>query len=241
MAEKPTASQLNKLGERLRKGTSTDDDIRALNDYRESFRQAYEQAVKVLESLDLDVGGRSAKTVGSIVAKLAREKTRLSTMQDIAGCRVEVSNRLEQDRIVGEIVNLFPGCKVDDRRARPSHGYRAVHVIVEVDGCPVEIQVRTTLQNAWAQTTERLADRIDPAIKYGVGSDEVVARLAMASETVQEIEEDEIKLMGFQGLDLDENGKILLEFTEQLLAHRKELLHQILEKLILSITGEARD
>jgi putative GTP pyrophosphokinase len=241
MSEKPSASQLNKLGERLRKGTATDDDIRALNDYRESFRPAYERVVTALESLGLDVGGRSAKTVGSIVAKLAREKTRLSTMQDIAGCRVEVSNRLEQDRIVGEITNLFSGCKVDDRRAKPSHGYRAVHVIVVVDGCPVEIQVRTTLQNAWAQTTERLADRIDPAIKYGGGSDEVLARLTMASETVQEIEQDEIKVAGFQKMDFDENAKILLGAIEHILADRKNLLNEILEKLILSITGEAGD
>jgi hypothetical protein len=77
MAEKPTASQLNKLGERLRKGRAKDDDIRALNDFRESFRPAFERVVGELESLGLAVGGRAAKTMGSIVAKLEREKTRL--------------------------------------------------------------------------------------------------------------------------------------------------------------------
>jgi hypothetical protein len=45
MAEKPTASQLNRLGERLRKGQANYDDIRALNDFRESFRAAFERVV----------------------------------------------------------------------------------------------------------------------------------------------------------------------------------------------------
>jgi (p)ppGpp synthase/HD superfamily hydrolase len=147
MADKRTASRLNKLGERLRKGQTDDNDIRALNDFRESFRPAFDNVVAALESLGLQVGGRSAKTTGSIVAKLAREKTRLSTMQDIAGCRVQVQNRIEQDSFVEQILKLFPGSKVDDRRVKPSHGYRAVHVIANVDGSPVEIQIRTVLQN----------------------------------------------------------------------------------------------
>jgi ppGpp synthetase/RelA/SpoT-type nucleotidyltranferase len=36
---------------------------------------------------------------------------------------------------------------VIDRREKPSHGYRAVHVIVECGGRMVEIQVRTELQH----------------------------------------------------------------------------------------------
>lgn len=241
MAEKLTASQLNKLGERLRKGTATDDDIRTLNDYKELFRPAYERVKNALESLDLEVGGRDAKSIGSITAKVEREKTRLSRMQDIAGCRVEVPDRIEQDRIVGKIVELFPGARIDDKRRRPTHGYRAVHVIVTVDGLPVEIQVRTTTQNYWAQTTERLADRIDPAIKYGGGPDDIRARLSEASDAIELMEIDEIKIAGFHQLKLDNEGIILLRFTEDLLAQRKDLLRQILAKLILSVTGSAGD
>jgi ppGpp synthetase/RelA/SpoT-type nucleotidyltranferase len=45
--------------------------------------------------------------MGSIVAKLERDKTRLSTMQDIAGCRIEVANIIEQDTVVKQIVRLW--------------------------------------------------------------------------------------------------------------------------------------
>lgn len=56
-----------------------------------------------------------------------------------------------------------------DRREDPSHGYRAVHVIAEISGKPVEIQVRTSLQHLWAELSEKLSDHRDPAIKYGGG------------------------------------------------------------------------
>jgi ppGpp synthetase/RelA/SpoT-type nucleotidyltranferase len=111
------------------------------------------------------------KTVGTIVDKLRREETmRLSRMQDIAGVRiVGPSSRAEQDAIVSRLTALFPGARIVDRRAQPSHGYRAVHVIVPVDGRLVEIQVRTLLQEWWAETVERLGDTWGRQIRYGEG------------------------------------------------------------------------
>jgi ppGpp synthetase/RelA/SpoT-type nucleotidyltranferase len=64
----------------------------------------------------------------------------------------------EQDAMRTRIESLFPGCAVQDRRVAPSFGYRAVHVIALQDGYRVEIQVRTYLQDLWAQVIERLAD-----------------------------------------------------------------------------------
>jgi ppGpp synthetase/RelA/SpoT-type nucleotidyltranferase len=50
-------------------------------------------------------------------------------------------------------LTLFEGAvDIDDRREKPSHGYRAVHVIPRVDAHSIEIQVRTPLQDIWAQT-----------------------------------------------------------------------------------------
>ncbi len=42
-----------------------------------------------------------------------------------------------------------------------------MHVIATVGGRPVEIQVRTVLQHAWANTTEALADQWGRGIRYG--------------------------------------------------------------------------
>lgn len=46
-------------------------------------------------------------------------------------------------------------------------GYRAVHLVVSIEAIPVEIQIRTELQNSWAQIVERLADRWGRGIRYG--------------------------------------------------------------------------
>jgi ppGpp synthetase/RelA/SpoT-type nucleotidyltranferase len=73
----------------------------------------------------------------------------------------------EQNAVVEKIKALFTSAKVIDRRVAPSHGYRAVHVVAAVDDCPVEIQVRTRLQDLWAQIFEKLADRVGREIRYG--------------------------------------------------------------------------
>jgi hypothetical protein len=109
------------------------------------------------------------KTTGTLVEKLQRNRgMALSRMQDIAGVRLVVEmNRSEQDELVDLIVDLFPGADKIDRRQEPSHGYRAVHVVVEIDQRFAEIQIRTVLQDLWAQLTERLADVWGRGIRYG--------------------------------------------------------------------------
>jgi len=122
----------------------------------------------VTEKLGLQATSR-LKTVNTIIEKLKRERTRLSTIQDIAGLRlVKDMNLTEQDEISRIIAEIFLGAKLVDRREQPSHGYRAVHVIVPSGECPVEIQVRTALQDLWAQAMEKVADAIGREIRYGV-------------------------------------------------------------------------
>lgn len=140
------STQVDKLGDRLRAGGIVDSDIRLLDQWRRSFGDAYATVVRVLrDQLRLQPTGRPAKSTGSIIAKLERESIRLSQVQDIAGCRVVVADLVEQDRVVEALVAAFPGAGVVDRRARPRFGYRAVHVVVLVEGKPVEIQIRTPL------------------------------------------------------------------------------------------------
>jgi GTP pyrophosphokinase len=137
-----TKSQVNRLGDRLRKGHASEEDSKLLDQYRDSFRDAYEAVVgRITDELRLDPTGRAAKTTKAIIEKLRREKTRLTQMQDIAGCRVITKTLLDQDRIVAQLQQMFDS-EVVDRRYRPSHGYRAVHVIVKQFEKLVEIQVR---------------------------------------------------------------------------------------------------
>jgi ppGpp synthetase/RelA/SpoT-type nucleotidyltranferase len=81
-------------------------------------------------------------------------------MQNIAGCRLVVRDVGDQDRMVNKLVAALPESTVIDRRQRPTHGYRAVHVIATLHGKSIEIQIRTRLQDLWAQLSEKMADEV---------------------------------------------------------------------------------
>jgi putative GTP pyrophosphokinase len=158
-------TQINRLGERLKKGEVSDEDLRLLDDYRRSFSYAYDTVVsKIRDDLGLEPTGRPAKSTSSIAEKLRRETIRLTQIQDIAGCRVVVPNIDEQEELAKNLTVLF-GATLVDRRKTPSHGYRAVHAIATVFDKTIEIQIRTILQHMWAELSEKLADKQGQELK----------------------------------------------------------------------------
>jgi ppGpp synthetase/RelA/SpoT-type nucleotidyltranferase len=190
-----TKSQVNKLGDQIRAagGTLSLEMLQRLQAFRATRDAPMRKAQALLrEGIGVESTAR-LKTVNTLVEKLCREKTRLAEMQDIAGLRIVRAMTLaEQDALTQSVAELFPGAKVHDRRATPSHGYRAVHVIATVEGCPVEIQIRTEMQDGWAQAMERMADEVGRGIRYGEKpqSREVDVELLMGiSPMVAEVEE----------------------------------------------------
>lgn len=183
-------SRIDALGQRMRTGALTRGDLQLLDSWRREYRPAYLLTVSALKSsFGFTVSGRPAKTTGAIREKLIRQKVRLSQMQDIAGCRVIVKNLSEQAAAVQSLTKLFAKTRVYDRRANPSHGYRAVHITAHVEGRPVEMQIRTELQHRWAELSQKLADVVDKRIKYGEGHPESLNILARLSHIVATIEE----------------------------------------------------
>lgn len=163
------------LGKRLvKRSPPASEDLKSLQELLLSIDESLAIAADlVCDRLGYESTSR-IKTVGTILDKLRRQGgSILKSMQDMAGMRiVSDCDRHGQDRIVGKLIQLFaefgsPSPKLVDRRTHPSHGYRAVHVIVYVDGAPVEIQVRTKLQHEWADLFEKLADRVGRGIRYG--------------------------------------------------------------------------
>lgn len=197
MNERLSKSQIDKLGERLKDAQPSETDLEMLDQYRRTFGDAYDAVVRtVSEQLKLESTGRPAKTIPSIREKLRRESIRLTQIQDIAGCRVVVDDLAQQERAVDRLRSLFPQARVIDRRALPSYGYRAVHVVPAYGGKRVEIQVRTSLQQRWAEISERCSD-VDPEIKYGGGNQDIAARLLELSAGAyrQEQMKEEASLM----------------------------------------------
>lgn len=182
-------NQIDKLGDRLKKGNITDSDIKLLDDYRKTFDTAFENVINFVSSrLGLQTAGRPAKSTSSIIEKLKRESIRLSQIQDIAGCRLITPNRITQNSILESLKKLFPFTSVIDRRNKPSYGYRAVHVIIKIDNKIIEVQIRTTLQHSWAEVSEKLSDKFDPSIKYGGGSQDLQAALLNISNLIDKFE-----------------------------------------------------
>lgn len=208
-------TQIDRLGDRLKRGSYAEDDLRALDSYRRTFGAPYGTVVGSLRGLNLEPTGRPAKSTESLVEKLRRESIRLVQVQDIAGCRVVVPDMEEQDRLVATLQSVFSTVSVVDRRANPSYGYRAVHVIPEIDGRMIEIQVRTSFQHLWAEFSEKLSDQIDKDLKYGGGPQELREILADLSRLVA----------GYEGLMQSQlrQEKELAEQEKELAEREKEL------------------
>lgn len=182
-------TQIDRLGERLKKGSPTEADLIALDEYRRSFGGTYETVVQTIRNrLQLQPTGRPAKSTRSLIEKLNRESIRLSQVQDVAGCRIVVTDVTNQDKVVASLFDVFPKTSVVDRRTEPKFGYRAVHVIPKLSGKLIEIQIRTSFQHFWAELSEKFSDMIDPSIKYGGGSQKIRDLLIKISSTGVSIE-----------------------------------------------------
>ena len=164
MNANPSKTEIDRLGIRLRESVSPDD-LRLLYSYRLSFASAYEEILQAIKATTgIDASGRPAKSTTAIVDKLSRESIRLSQMQDIAGCRIVVVDIESQNALTSKLSALFIDAVTSDRREKPSHGYRAIHIIVHHADRAVEIQIRTQLQHLWAEHSEKLADKFGIAV-----------------------------------------------------------------------------
>jgi hypothetical protein len=164
---------LDRLGNRLVSPDGiTDADAELFSQILSVYDHTLAAVCNQLRTMHFTVTDR-LKTEGTLLDKLRREHSlKLKDVQDLAGARISVAGgRAEQDDAVGRIAAAFvAGSKrpqVRDRRAKPSSGYRAVHVVVYLDGIPVEIQVRTELQHRWAQAYELMGDAWGRGIRYG--------------------------------------------------------------------------
>lgn len=130
------------------------------------------------------IAAQRLKRHGTIVDKLIREpKMNLTQMADIGGCRAILPDQEKVDAVTRRVQMNWDIVRTRDyvREPKPS-GYRAVHHIVRRDDRLIEVQLRTPLQDIWANQVERDSRRLGIGLKSGLGSEPVHAYYAQMSE-----------------------------------------------------------
>lgn len=210
-----TKSQLRSSARRLRKffdtdAIATDDemdllilDYENLSTYRDTFqgpmlkvRMGIQSFVRTCKIDEADVAQR-LKRMPRILSKLSRYPSmQVVNMQDIAGCRVVVESRDQQETLVKHIRKRWDHggqiSKVYDYVSSPKDsGYRAVHVVALRDDRMVEIQVRTRMQQAWANGVEAASRGISAELKWEVGPETVLDYFRVLADVYEVAERGE--------------------------------------------------
>lgn len=177
-----TDDEIDALGERLRQGITATDRT-GYGSYRRALNRLRLDLETELRALfpNAEVGSRT-KRVETVAAKLQRRpELTLSQVTDLAGCRIIVSGRSEQQAVVARLLATCDVQQVDDKSDSPKFGYRAVHFDIRYRDRLMEIQVQTRNQHLWQMVSE-LAAGYDISIKYGGGLQEVNRALQDLSE-----------------------------------------------------------
>lgn len=132
--------------------------------YKEFYGTDYDKFKKVLDSVLNTIQSSSfdciqyttsrIKSPESVLEKIGND---YSLLHDIIGVRIICSFVDEIYQVKEWINSSFEVVQVRDclRHPKPS-GYRSLHVIVKVDGCLVEIQVRTIALDFWANLEHQI-------------------------------------------------------------------------------------
>jgi putative GTP pyrophosphokinase len=160
--------------------------VTVFHGYRPTFQSPMDKVHVQLSRWAIQISGNPAagrrvgqrlKRESQILDKLYRLPTiRLSTMQDIGGCRVVLDDGTQVATLVAKIQKNWRVIGApDDYAENPTRfGYRAVHVVVERDGRLIEIQIRTPRQQEWAIAVERTGNRLRMPLKFGEGPPELL-------------------------------------------------------------------
>lgn len=141
------------------------------------------------------------KKFGTIIDKLLRfDQMKLSRMEDIGGCRVVVPDMSVSHDLARRLKKNWTIKRDRDYVLDPKpDGYRARHLVAVKDGRFVEVQIRTVLQDYWANTVEREGRRVGIGLKFGEGAPAVreqyrqIAELLAAEERGERLSVDLVR------------------------------------------------
>lgn len=126
------------------------------------------------------------KKFPTIIDKLVREpKMKLSRMADIGGVRALLPDQDAAYQVASRLRRNWTIVRSRDYVVEPkADGYRALHLISRHRGMLTEIQLRTPLQDNWANMVEVLSRLGAPELKYGGGPNHLREFLSVMSERI---------------------------------------------------------
>lgn len=169
------------------------DALNAISEWRSTYQAPLTTATRRLKYLCArNVSGdpvvsQRLKRMPTIVDKLDRyPKMSLARMEDIGGCRAVVPELDDVFKISDEIQAGWPVVREpkDYIKTPKQYGYRAVHLVVEINKQRIEIQLRTIGQQQWADAAERIGSETNQGLKFERGSQEVLEWLRLASKAI---------------------------------------------------------
>ena len=203
-------SQINKAGRLLRDAADeriepTPEQVQQAIDIVTEFRNVHGYPMTKIrlgltsmmrtEAIDAALTQRH-KRVPRIIRKLQRfHTTTLAGLEDIGGCRAVVPGPREAEALGRRIRRNWSQAFTREPRDYVENpkdiGYRAVHFVVVRDERAVEVQVRTRVQQQWAEAIEALdARRADLNLKDGDGPPDIIEYFATAGEVLYLQERD---------------------------------------------------
>jgi hypothetical protein len=199
-----TKKQINRAGQILASESDPKSEAYAIV---EGWRASHSHPLRVVQA----VLARSARSVNrfavtsgrlkrmeSIQLKLRRkERMDLIRMNDVGGCRAVLWNISEVPKLVARLQNIF----IEGGPFKPRYydyiqdpkpdGYRSIHIAVQycakrrsqadLSGRRIEMQIRSTLQHAWATAVETVDLFANEQLKLGRGSESWARFFALGS------------------------------------------------------------
>jgi putative GTP pyrophosphokinase len=133
------------------------------------------------------------KRLDTLIGKLGREPGNVTQMQDIGGVRAVLPSLRSVYVVRRRLVKSWTVIRERDYVAKPkSSGYRAVHLVVRRGGYPIEVQLRTIAQDAWANTVEQTGRQLGVDLKSGIGDERLDAIFLTMAELIARFDQGEL-------------------------------------------------
>ena len=188
--------QLNKIGEKIKSSSFSEEDLDIVINYRDTFIKTLFELSSLLKDNIMEINipylltGR-LKRKKSIIRKLKREENKnmdLTRIADLAGLRIIVENRKDQETLFKAIKNKFDIIKEFDYR-NSEQNYKSIHIHTRhTDGKIIEVQIRTIPQHTWADESESFGEQV----KENKGDRNAIEYLSILSSDIQKLENGQI-------------------------------------------------